>query len=217
MKKILLMFFLIKSIFLMAQKDSISHIYFGISAIPIAPIFHFVEDTTWYITRYSPGGSIGGELIKTHSRPDFNLSSGYMLFVSFNHFFDLSSGWLVDLKPYEHYDYTNNNKTKSKNITFRYPINLRFSIFKPRILQYHIQCGITYLHVGTIYYDQKEIYEGLGHGGVGLSLMRHNFSLNGDVDFSFYKVRTFAGNSNLVSGKVFTSAMLTFSFSYSIF
>lgn len=187
----------------MAQKDSISRIYCGITIVPIAPVYHTVEDAEWYVTRYSPGGAKYEELAKRTFREDYNIAVGAILFISFNNYFNISFGVLRDLMPYKYQRYLDGIGTENKFYYYRYPINIRFSIFQSKRMQFFLQTGIQIRN--------DRIYEGLGSLGLGLTYPINNkFSLSSNLDFSLHK--------ELISGvsKTFPSFKGAISCSYKI-
>ena len=192
----------------MAQQDSASHIYFGISVIPVAPIFHTIEDTSWYYTRFSPGGSQYQTLARKHFLPTYNIASGAMFFVSFSHFLDMSVGVMRDLIPYNHYTYIDGKKSKEKYYYYRGPVNIKLSIFRSKSINFFAQTGLRI--------PDSFILEGLSYFGVGaLHTIKDRLSLSASCDFCFYRAKEASTwSSNFKENKIFPSAILAFNFSY---
>lgn len=198
MKKVLLTFFLIKSILLMAQKDSASHIYFGISAAPIETVFHTVV---------VENADCRGVLTEGNYHTDFNIASGAMFFISFDHFFDISFGVMRDILPYYRCVNIDGIFTREKFNYYRYPVNIKYSIYKPKSVQFFAQIGYRFFERGDYV-----VLEGLGYFGIGATYnQKHKIWFSPYINFSVQKRNI----SDKV--KIFPSSALGFSFSYSLF
>jgi hypothetical protein len=205
-----LLFFCINTVF--SQKDSISPIYFGITVIPVAPVLHTIEDTTWYVRKYvgGPGGNGGyyNALSKTNHKINCNIASGIMAFISFTHFLDISAGIIRDVLSYHQtLVYIDSINTRKKFNYYRIPLDINFSFFNSKPSRFSVRSGYNFSR------KDSRVYEGAFHCGVGYSYnFKNRFSMNSSINFSSKKM-------NIADNKVtlFPSCLLEVSVSYCIF
>ncbi len=202
MKFFLLISFLISSSMSIAQKDSTSHIYLGISA-PFTLIHHTAEDAEWYVTKFSPGGSEYQELAKRSFSKGLNIASGGKFFISFDNIFDISIGAYRDLIPYEYQKYLDGVATQKKFNYYRFTLNFTLAVLRLKTVRIFTYAGIQNRN--------SKILEGLGYFGMGASFpVTKKVSLNAHVDFGGHKELT--GGEN----KFFCTIREAISISYKI-
>jgi hypothetical protein len=204
-----LLFFCVSTVF--SQKDSISHIYFGVTVIPIAPVFHTLEDTTWYVRKYVGGPGGNGDYYniksKTNHKTSCNIASGVMVFISFNHFLGISLGVIRDvLSHHQSVVYGDSIITNKKFNYYRIPVNINFSFSNSNPIRFFVRSGYN------IFGKDNRVYEGTGHFGIGASYnLKNRILMSSSIDFSTKKIN--------IADKVtlFPSCLLELSISYSIF